>query len=197
MTTTTDSKHTLLTRIAHIGLAIAVVVQLLTSLVLVPLSPTETPNTYFYIHNYSGLTAFAFIVLFWVVVMVRKSGTRPGLLFPWTSGTRIRAVWDDLVMHLRMLARFKLPPVNGDSAFASAIHGLGMLLILAMATAGTIYYFINAGDPDAGGLVGVVIYIHLSLANLVWAYLIGHASMAVVHHVSRHQSLTEMWSLGR
>lgn len=190
-------KHTLLTRIAHMGLAIAVVVQLLTSLVLVPLSPTETPNIYFYIHTYSGLTAFAFVLLFWIVVMWRKTGTSLGLIFPWASINRIKAFWEDLVMHLRMLVKFKLPPANENSPFASAIHGLGLLLILAMATSGTIYYFINAGDPDAGGLVGLVIFVHKTLANLVWVYLIGHASMAVIHHFSQQQSLTEMWSLGK
>jgi len=193
----TPDKHGFLTRFIHAGLAIAVIVQLLTSLVLVPLSPTEAPNAYFYVHNYSGLTAFALIVLFWIVVMTRKSGTRPGLLFPWFSGAGIRAFWQDLILHLRMLTKFRLPPMQEDSPFASAVHGLGLLLMLAMATSGTIYYFINSGNPDAGGLVGFVIFIHLSLANLVWAYLIGHSAMAVVHHYSQNLSLTEMWSFRR
>ena len=72
---------------------------------------------------------------------------------------------------------------------------MGLLLITAMAASGTIYYFINTGNPDADGLVGVVMFIHLSLANLVWVYLIGHSALAVIHHFSANLRLTEMWSL--
>lgn len=64
-----------------------------------------------------------------------------------------------------------------------------------MAATGTIYYFINNGDPDAGGIVGVLMLIHTTLANFVWAYLIGHAALAVIHHVTDNLSLSEMWSL--
>ena len=67
----------------------------------------------------------------------------------------------------------------------------------AMAATGTVYYFINAGDPDAGGLVGLVMFIHTSLANLVWAYLIGHGALALIHHFTQDLSLGEMWSLRR
>ena len=65
-----------------------------------------------------------------------------------------------------------------------------------MATTGGLYFAINTGDPDAGGLVGIVMAIHRTLANLVWAYLIGHAGFAILqHYTTSPMSLTDMWSL--
>ena len=66
-----------------------------------------------------------------------------------------------------------------------------------MAGSGTIYYFINNGNPDAGGLVGVVMFIHKTLASLVWAYLIGHAGLALIQHYLGNMSLATMWSFRR
>lgn len=74
------------------------------------------------------------------------------------------------------------------------MHGLGLLLMTAMATTGTLYYFVNTGDPDAGGLMGILMYVHKTLANIVWAYLIGHAGLAVIHHFTDNLRLSEMWS---
>lgn len=191
----TSAQHTRLTRLAHMGLALAVISQLLTSLVFVAPSPGQSGNVYFEIHEYGGLTAMAFVILFWLALTVRRVGTAAGLLFPWFSPRKLRALWEDTMTHLRALIRFRLPPYEEHGPLASAVHGLGLLLITAMALTGTLYYLVNAGNPDAGGFVGVLMFIHLGLANLVWAYLIGHATLAVVHHFSDNLSLAEMWSL--
>tara|TARA_R100000808_G_C2141707_1_gene149526 strand:- start:1770 stop:2129 length:360 start_codon:yes stop_codon:yes gene_type:complete len=118
-------------------------------------------------------------------------------MFPWLSAVRLSALWSDTKLHVAAIRRMRLPPYDDHAPLASAIHGLGLLLVTAMAASGTIYYFINSGNPDAGGLVGVVMFIHLNLANLVWAYLIGHAGLALVHHFSNNLRLAEMWSLRR
>lgn len=191
------SKHAFLTRLAHMGLALAVIVQLLTSLVLTAPAPDATGNWYFVVHSYGGLTAFGFMLLFWVVMLVRQHGAPVGLMFPWMSAARLAALWADIKLHGQSLLKFRMPAYDDHAPLASAVHGLGLLLMTAMATSGTIYYFINAGDPNAGGLVGVVMFVHLTLANLVWAYLIAHAGLAVIHHFTQNLNLTEMWSLGK
>lgn len=188
-------KHSLFTRTAHMGLALAIILQLLTSLVLVAPDPKTAGNFWFEIHEYGGLAAFGFVLLFWLALTARRVGTSAGLLFPWFSGSRLRALWEDTKAHLKSLIRFRLPPYDEHAPLAGAVHGLGLLLVTAMATTGTIYYFINAGNPDAGGLVGVVMFVHKTLANLVWAYLIAHAGLAVIHHFSQNMNLKEMWSL--
>lgn len=190
-------QHSRVTRLAHMGLALAVISQLLTSLVFVAPSPGKSGNFFYELHEYGGLTAMGFVVLFWLALTVRQVGTNPGLLFPWLSPRKLRDLWNDIVAHLRALIRFRLPPYEQHGPLASAVHGLGLLLVTAMALTGTLYYFVNSGNPDAGGLVGVLMFVHLNLANLVWAYLIGHATLALVHHFADNFSLAEMWSLKR
>jgi len=190
-------KHSIATRLVHMGLAIAVTLQLLTSLILVAPAPDATGNVWFEVHEYSGLSAMTFVLLFWLVVTARHVGTGWGMLFPWLSRARLAAVWADVKAHFAALRHLRLPIHDDRSPLASAVHGLGLLLITAMASSGTLYYFINAGNPDAGGLIGVAMFIHLTLANLVWAYLIGHAGLAVLQHFLGTMRLSEMWSLRR
>lgn len=192
---THQKRHTQFTRFAHMGLALAVIVQLLTSLVFVAPSPGSNGNIFYEIHQYGGLTAFVFVFLFWVILTARRVGTAPELLFPWFSRGRMTELLKDIKLHLQSLARLRLPVFDEHGALSAAVHGLGLLLMTIMAATGTIYYFINSGDPDAGGIVGVLMLIHTTLANFVWAYLIGHAALAVIHHVTDNLSLTEMWSL--
>jgi cytochrome b561 len=186
------SRHTIGTRLLHAGLAIAIIVQLGSSQFM---NPDDGGNSAFSVHQYSGLAAFALVLGFWVATVLRKRGTALHDLFPWTNATRRAAVWADIMTHIAALKARSLPTHDDHSALASAIHGLGLLLMTAMAASGTLYYFVNAGDPDAGGLVGLAMFVHTTLANLVWAYLIGHAGLAVLNHFAGTLSLRTMWSL--
>lgn len=187
-----DPKHTALTRAAHAGLGIAVVLQLASSQFM---DPDNGGNSAFAAHQYVGLAAFGFVLLFWIVILVRRYGTETGLLFPWFNGDRLAAVWADTKAHLADALRFKLPPYERQSPLAGAIHGLGLAIITLMAASGTLYFFVNSGDPDAGGLVAVAMSVHFAMANLVWAYLILHAATAVLYHFASDLSLRDMWSV--
>ena len=193
--TFTPEKHGLATRIAHIGLALAVVTQLGTSLVMQPAEHGHASNVAFEIHEYAGLIALGFAFLFWVAMVTRSAGTSLGLLFPWFSTRRRTALWADTREHIKAARRLRLPDFSAQSPFAAAVHGLGLVLMSAMALSGASFYFLGSGDPDAGGLVGAAMTLHRGLANLVWAYLIGHAALAFLHHVTHHLDLREMWSL--
>lgn len=190
-------KHAFATRLLHAGLALAVILQLLSSLPMEPPEPDHAGNWYFQLHQYSGLLAFAFVFAFWMVLAMRSQGTAPAALFPWFSGARLRALRTDTRTHFAALLSRRLPAYDPHAALPSAVHGLGVLLISAMAVSGLIYYFINSGDPDAGGPVGAVMFVHRTLAKLVWAYLLGHAGLALVHHYAHDVCLGAMWSLDR
>lgn len=190
------TRHSLGTRIFHAALALAVMTQLATSLVAEAPSPRHAGNWVFGVHQYVGLAAFAFVLCFWLVVLLRRTGTAPVRIFPWLSAMGRTELAADIKAHLAAFRALRMPRYEEASALASAVHGLGLLLMLAMAGSGALYYVMNAGNPNAGGLVGVAMSIHRSLATLVWAYLIGHAGMAVIHHFTQAMSLTEMWSFG-
>lgn len=194
-TSLTLPKHTALTRAAHGLLATAIIVQLASSQFMIPEEPGKVANGAFEVHQYAGLAAFAFMLLFWLTIMIRGHGTHTGLLFPWFSGTRLAALWTDTRDHLATLAKFRLPPYHPQSPLAAAVHGLGLIVISLMAASGTLYYFVNAGDPDGSGLVALAMTVHRAIANLAWAYLIAHAAIAVFYHFATDMRLRDMWSV--
>lgn len=197
MTATSFRKHTLATRLAHAALATAIVLQLASSQFMQGPRRTTPGDWLFTAHEYIGLFALLAAFGFWLAVVARRRGTSAALLFPWLSGARIGAVWADIKIHVRSLMKFRLPPYEDDAPFASAIHGLGLLLMTFMAVTGTIYFVGEYLDAKSSTLVGLAKETHEIMANLVWAYLIGHAGLAVLHHYLSNLSLGEMWSLRR
>lgn len=194
MKNASPQKHSILTRSLHAALATAVITQLVSSQFMEPPAPDNIGNWIFSVHQYSGLVAAALAFGFWLTVFRRRGGTQLAFLFPWFSSKDRYRLRLDLLRHWRALRRFTIPKVRDNSALPPAIHGLGLLLMTAMAVSGTLYYFLNAGDPDARGVIGVIMFVHTNLANLVWAYLIGHAGIAMFHHYTAQQSLSYMWS---
>jgi cytochrome b561 len=192
-----DTPHSLGTRLAHAGLAGAVILQLGSSLFMQVPRGERPANFGFEMHETIGVVALIFALGFWAVVMWRIVGTDAGRLFPWASGTRLAALKADLVMHGRALRRLRLPPYDPAGAFASAVHGLGLLLITYMALSGTMYLIAPQVGYEESTLLHLAMDVHGAFGTLVWAYLIGHAGLAVLHHFTNGLSLGEMWSFRR
>jgi cytochrome b561 len=188
-------RHPLGTRIAHFFFAIAIVTQLATSLIMrAPHPGRSTADTLFRIHEYFGLAALALAAIFWISIVIRQAGTDFGALIPWFSGRRVHALWTDIKTHAILLRDLRWPQ-NVASPLANAVHGLGLLLMSLMAVTGTIVYATMAGDGSLSTLGSTALDIHKLFANLAWAYLIGHAGIAVLHQAFGAPVISEMWSL--
>ena len=188
-------RHSLATRLFHASLAGAVIVQLLSSVWMHRPRGTSPGNILFPIHEYAGMLALVLAFLFWVTVLSRRVGTAPGALLPWFSAERLRALRADVGTHLRAARAFTLPPHQDHAALPSAIHGLGLLLISYMAVSGTYWYLMSLAGLGRSAFVQPFMELHGLLGNVVWAYLIGHAALALLHHVTKNLSLGVMWSV--
>lgn len=194
MTTSEQAGYSPGTRLFHAGLAIAVLTQLASSQFMQAPENGKPGNWVFEVHEYSGLTAMAMALGLWVVIMTRIGGTDTGLLLPWFSAARRKAFLADTTRHWTAVRSFRLPADRPESPFAAAIHGLGLLLVTAMAATGTAYWIGGIAGYEDGVSVWLAINLHGFLANLVWAYLIGHTGMALIHHYAGMQSLRQIWS---
>lgn len=183
-------RHALATRLLHMSVALAVIWQMGVSLIMQGPRGARPGDVFFTTHGYVGLAAMAVIVLFWANLALRRVGTERGALFPWFSATRRAALWADTRAHLAALRRLRLPHYDETAPLASAVHGLGLLLMTLMAGTGTLWWFTA---PSAA--TGIFENAHKLFANLAWAYLIGHAGLAVIHHLRGEAALSEMWSL--
>lgn len=192
-----STRHAIATRYAHFGLAICVIVQLLTSLVMEGPHRGRPGDAIFTVHEVSGLSALVCAFAFWCIVALRRRGTSVALLFPWLSARRIADVWRDGWAQVAAVLRARLPRYEEEAPLASAVHGLGLLLISTMAVTGAIWFFANLAALPPSTPLRLDMAVHHLLANLVWAYLIGHALLGLVHHVAGESSLATMWSLKR
>ncbi len=169
--------RSVLTRVLHFALLIVVLHQLFSSLFTEKPLPGEEMGWPLYLHERAGIAGVMVLALFWGWLFAR--GPREpalGQLFPWFSSGRLAALFGDVAKVLRALASLRAPPLELD-ALASATHGLGLLVASWMAATGALWFFVFAGGEYGRAVLGL----HRLAANLMWAYLIGHATLAVVH----------------
>ena len=182
--------RSLLTKLLHVMLLSCILWQL-TVVQLVEL-PTETQpgNTFYVIHQWVGLTTLAVVVLFWVWSLIRRAETPFAALFPWCSLHRLIALKADVKLHFAALRRYQLPAPGEATPLASAVHGLGLATALAMGVTGAWLYTMTVPD-------GVVLEVHKAISNLMWAYVILHAGLGVLHQFGGRRVLQRMFSFVR
>ena len=180
------SHRTWFTKVLHAALLLSVAHQLSLVGLVKPPRAASAGNIFFAWHETVGLFTLGVVTVFWLWALVRRSAPSLGALFPWLSVRRRQAVWNDLRDHLNELRRrFRLKDAD-ESALASAVHGLGLLTVFAMSGTGAVMAL--GGIPG-----GPVLQIHKLLANLMWVYVIAHASIALLHQFQGHRVLQRMF----
>jgi cytochrome b561 len=190
-------KHSLVTRVLHLLVAASIVLQLANSLLMRVPRPgrswTDTDAAAFTLHEYAGLVSMAIIALFWLWMLVRRRETSLGLLFPWFSRQRLAALQEDILLHVEYAMRLTMPePERSGAALSSAVQGVGLALALIVAATGTIGYFVWTVGTAMTGLAWVALWVHGTLANVVWGYLIVHVGAALLHELFGHRILYQM-----
>jgi cytochrome b561 len=184
------TRHDLATRLLHMAVALSVIWQLGVSLVMHKPRGARPGDVFFATHSYVGVATLGLLAVFWLLVLLRRQGTALGALVPWLSSARRHAAWADAKAHAAALLRLRMPGHQAGSALASAVHGLGLLLMSAIAATGAAWWFVQPSTTAR-----VFEDVHKALANLAWAYLVAHASLAVIHHLRGEDVLSAMWSL--
>jgi cytochrome b561 len=179
------------TRVLHLLLLVTVIHQLASSQFISRPIPGEAPSLLYSLHEYIGMASLAVVLAFWIWTLVRQGETKFTKLFPWFSPRAALGVVQDALSQLRAILRRDLM-YEGNGDMASAVHGLGLLAVTAMAATGTVY-FLFRGNP----LAHQALALHSAIANLMWVYLFGHAGIAALHHLLGSDILRRMFWIGR
>jgi cytochrome b561 len=188
-----------LTRWLHAGIVLAVMIQLTSSqLMQVPqpghsLAGTGIP--FFSVHRWSGMCVLSLAVLHWLWGLSGHVTNGWGHLFPWFSRSRLGEVLS-AIKAMPAWLQGKLP-VGGQETIplAGLVHGLGLLLITAMALTGSAIFFGMSPDGSMPRSLEPVRPIHGFIANFVWVYFFGHAGMAALHQWKGEPLITRMFNL--
>ena len=187
--------HSLLTKLLHGLLAASIIHQLIVSQFMTHPRPGRPGDFAFDLHSWVGLASMGILVAFWLWVLLRRREHGVAALVPWFSSTRRRAVFADFGLHFRALKRFTLPPPGEvETPMASAMHGLGLLTATVMAATGTAAYFLSQPDGSLASPGPLALDVHEIFANLIWAYLVAHAGLALLHQILGHRLLQRMFS---
>jgi cytochrome b561 len=183
-------KRSNLTRLLHLLLLVSVLHQLIGSEFLSRPLPGEAPSLLWRLHEYIGMGSLGVVLAFWVWAVARHGETRLAELFPWASPSRTRAIFSDIICQSRELTGPELLD-RVSQILASTIHGLGLLVVTAMAATGTVYFLAS------GALAHDALTLHRLISKLMWAYLIGHAAIALLHHLLGSDILRRMFWIKR
>ena len=179
-----------MTRILHLVLLLAVLHQEISSKLISRPLPGDAPSTLYRLHEYIGIASLGVVCLFWLWTLIRYGETSLGKLFPWFSPRAIQAILYDVLDEIDAIRRRNFS-LESSGALASAVHGLGLLIVTAMATTGTVVFF------STGSVAHYAMSLHRVTANLMWAYLIGHAGIAAIHHLLGSDILRRMFWIRR
>ena len=177
-----------LTKLLHFAVAACVVHQLVISQIMQPPTATAAGDLAWQAHRAVGLASLGLLLAFWVWVLFRRGEASVDRLLPWFSAKLRGALLRDIGDHLRVLRLRRLPP-PGDRPLAAAVHGLGLLTASAMALTGAAALL--PGLPPS--LLDADLSMHSAVANLMWAYLVGHATLALLHEAAGHRLLRGMF----
>lgn len=185
------------TRVLHLLTAGGVTSQMLTSLLMVYPKPGRLPNSWYEVHETVGIGLLAVVSVYWLWIVARTIARgEPLMLFPWLSGRRLAALRDDVVETGRALLQMRLPTDDKPRPLPAAVQGIGLLLALLLAATGTAIELGMAPDGGLSPLMRGVKEIHEGMAPLMWAYLVAHPLLGLLHQLAGHRTLTRMFGLG-
>lgn len=187
-------KYDPVTRILHLCLAVGVSAQMLTSLWMVYPKPGRLPNQWYEVHEVLGTALLAVLVVHWLWSVGRSLAAGSALLlFPWFSAARLRDLAADARDAVAQLRHGHLQEDDRPRPLPAAVQGLGLLLATFLAATGTAMMVGMGPNGEMGGALHAVKEAHEAATPLMWAYLVLHPVMGVLHQLAGHRSLTRMF----
>lgn len=183
-----------MTRVLHLCLALGVIPQMLTSQVMVHPKPGRLPNQWYAVHEWLGSALLAITIIYWLLAISRTlAGQGASMLFPWGSAARLRDLVSDTRATMTEIMGGRLPADDHPRPLPAAVQGLGLLAATFLAASGVA---LMVSQQPAGGwspALRVVKEAHEMVAPLMWAYLVLHPAIGLVHHLAGHRTLARMF----
>ena len=180
-------KYDVVTLWLHGALATGVVIELaLLSVMRVPpgvgLGVRDWHREAFEIHCRVGPAVTAIWALHWIWICLPFARPGVGYLFPWWRGDR-RAI---LLRELADLLRRRLPARDELSPLVGTVQGLGLCALSGSVVGGMIAYLAYfKGVPMPDRFLHEVALEQVVMSWFVWAFFVGHVSMALRHFLTR------------
>jgi len=192
-------RYDLLTKLLHWGIALVVVMQMLTSLVMEEPEHGEVRSAVesgaFEIHEYIGLVAFALLLARWLWGFSGHAIGGWQHLFPWLFADGRKELIDDIKREVPGWLKGEIPEPGERDAIAKTVHGAGLMIASLMAATGLVLFFAMDEGGEITGLAHGIKEVHEFFSTLMWIFLVGHAAAAIAHQWVGHDVLGKMFLL--
>lgn len=195
--------YTKINRILHSLFALLMVAQLINEEFMkrpklvdgAPRVRTEDQILFFDMHEWIGVILLVVVGLRFMMMLGNPEEVKR--LFPFLSAERMKGVIAD-IKEIPGWFTGKLKAPGDDDYLAGFVHGLGLLLGLAMGLTGTAMF---VGMDPINGTMNEFVHqlkeIHEILGELLLYYVIGHVAMVVLHQLKGHRSLQRISPLSK
>ncbi|ODN43500.1 cytochrome b/b6 domain-containing protein [Piscirickettsia litoralis] len=167
-----------ITLVLHSLFAFCIIGQLITSTFMHRPKPGRHVSAFeawgYQTHEYMGILTLILLICYvvWAFVILKRGPH----LFPWS-----RVGWQTIWRQCKALLKGILPASHSTGGLSGLIHGLGLLLVIATASTGTIWWLLSLSHIFTIGQIHPLKEVHEWCGTIVWFYLGGHVSMAILH----------------
>jgi len=183
------------TRVLHYCLIVTVLYQLISADFMRVLEPgkMEGFDTLLFTLHMMVFGWAAFLVALLYIVILHGEPDGWGRMIPWFSARYRRAFFREAKNDVLATLRGRFPWPEEQSALSGAVHGGGILLVLAQGFTGAYVMLGVRSDGTMREDTLVMLDLHSFFADLVWIFLVGHVAMFVWHLAVGHRTILDVF----
>jgi len=185
------------TRFLHLYMMLAVLMQQFSSQWMKVPKPGETAqaieSVFLSVHEWNGFITLA-IVVFYLMYITNDSDDWKRL-FPWANASGCRGLWQEVRFDVPGWLKGRLKGPAESHHIAGFVHGLGVLLMIALGSTGIMIFMRLKSSGEANEELRMLRNLHASLGTCMWIYIFAHAGMAIMHQIKGHDVFRAIFSL--
>jgi len=185
-------------RILHWGLAISIIIQLVSEQLMVRRLENKNPDILqsatLIAHEYIG---FVVLIIVGIRFTLMLDNPDKGMhhMFPWLTGRGRKALIAEIRIEFPAWLRGQLKRPEEANCLARSVHGLGLVLALGLGLTGMLLFVGTQADGSTHGPIEAGRQLHDVLGYIMWLYIIGHVCMALLHQHLGHRVMQGMFRL--
>jgi cytochrome b561 len=183
------------TRVLHYGMIFCVLYQLISSEFMRVLEPGKMggfDTILFTLHMMVfGWGAFLIGSVYVAILHEDKDGW--GRMVPWFSARYRTAFLKEARYDIASTLRGHFPLPEEQRALPGAVHGAGILLILAQGFTGAYVMLGVRSDGTMRSDTLLFLDLHSFFGALVWIFVIGHVTMFACHLIAGHRTILDVF----
>lgn len=155
-------------------------------------SAGELEALFLLMHEWNGFIVLGIVVFY--LMHLADGGSEWRRIFPWLGAPGCKGIWREICTDIPGWFKGKLRSPGESHYIASTVHGLGILLLIALGATGTVMFIGIEPDGNMDRETKLLKDLHSSLGDLIWIYFLAHSGMALIHQLAGHRVFQDIFN---